>query len=40
VGKPFRNVAGIISGMPQQLAADEIERLDEMFPDSDTGPIT
>jgi circadian clock protein KaiC len=40
IGKPFRNVAGIISGTPQQLSSDEIERLDQMFPGSDTGPLT
>ncbi len=40
VGKPFRNVAGIISGNPQQLTSDEIERLDQLFPGSDTGPLT
>lgn len=31
IGSPFRGVSGILSGNPVQVAADEIERLDEMF---------
>ncbi|HRW47058.1 MAG: circadian clock protein KaiC [Caldilinea sp.] len=31
VGKPFRNVVGILSGNPHMIAASEIERLDELF---------
>lgn len=31
IGKPFRNVSGIISGMPMQIESERIRRLDEMF---------
>lgn len=31
VGKAFRNVIGILTGNPQQLAQDEVERLRGMF---------
>lgn len=31
IGKPFRNVTGILSGMPSQLPEDEMERLGGMF---------
>lgn len=31
VGKPFRNVVGILSGNPHMIATSEIERLDELF---------
>ena len=31
VGKPFRNVSGILSGFPQQLAVDELRRLGGLF---------
>ena len=31
VGKPFHTVSGILSGFPQQMAAEEISRLSNMF---------
>lgn len=31
IGKPFRGVTGILTGNPVQAAADEIERLGELF---------
>ncbi len=31
IGDPFRNVAGILAGNPVQIAASEIERLDQLF---------
>ncbi len=31
IGKPFRNVSGILAGNPHQVSFSEIERLDEMF---------
>lgn len=31
IGQPFRGVSGILSGNPVHAAADEIERLDELF---------
>ena len=31
VGKPFRNITGIMSGSLQYARQDEMERLDEMF---------
>lgn len=31
LGKPFRNIAGILAGMPSQVMPGEIERLNEMF---------
>ena len=31
VGKPFRNTVGILAGNPQQIAQDEINRLQSMF---------
>ncbi len=34
LGKPFRNVTGILSGFPQQLATDEIARMTQMFEES------
>ena len=36
VGAPFRNVAGILSGNPMQIAVAEAERLDELFPPEHT----
>ena len=30
-GKPFRNTIGILAGNPQQIAQDEIDRLQSMF---------
>lgn len=35
VGKPFRNVSGILSGRFTHAAADEIQRLNEMFQDGE-----
>jgi circadian clock protein KaiC len=32
IGKPFRNVAGILAGNPVQIGISEIERLDQLFP--------
>jgi circadian clock protein KaiC len=32
IGKPFRNVAGILAGNPMQIAISEMERLDRLFP--------
>lgn len=32
IGKPFRNVAGILAGNPMQIGIAEMERLDELFP--------
>ena len=31
IGKPFRDVSGIITGNPQQIYRNEIERLDNLF---------
>jgi circadian clock protein KaiC len=31
IGKPFRNVSGILSGRPTQMSVEEIERLDRLF---------
>jgi len=31
IGKPFRNVVGILSGNPHMIAASELDRLDELF---------
>jgi circadian clock protein KaiC len=31
IGKPFRNVNGILTGNPQHLAPSEIERLGDLF---------
>jgi circadian clock protein KaiC len=31
IGEPFRNVTGILSGVPQYMAPDEVARLEEMF---------
>lgn len=31
IGRPFRNVVGILSGSPHLVAPNEIERLDELF---------
>ena len=31
IGKPFRNVVGILAGNPQQIAASELERLNNLF---------
>lgn len=31
VGRPFRNVTGILSGFPQQVPADEIARVSSLF---------
>lgn len=31
IGKPFRNITGILSGFPQQLPADEIARVSDLF---------
>lgn len=31
IGKPFRNVLGILAGSPQNISRDEIERLERMF---------
>jgi circadian clock protein KaiC len=31
IGKPFRNVAGILAGQPTQITPDEITRLSGMF---------
>jgi circadian clock protein KaiC len=32
IGKPFRNVAGILAGNPVQIGISEMERLDQLFP--------
>jgi circadian clock protein KaiC len=37
IGKPFRNVAGILAGNPMQITIAEIERLDQLFP---SGEVT
>ena len=31
VGKPFRNITGILSGVQQHLGHDEVERVSELF---------
>ncbi len=31
IGKPFRNITGILSGVPQHFTKDEIERFRDMF---------
>jgi len=33
LGKPFRNVTGILSGFPQQIAIEEISRVNSLFQD-------
>ncbi len=35
IGKAFRNVTGIISGMPQHVATGEVERISGLFEESD-----
>jgi circadian clock protein KaiC len=32
IGKPFRDVVGILSGRPQHISRSEIERLEKLFP--------
>jgi circadian clock protein KaiC len=34
IGKPFRNVSGILAGAPQHLAPGEFERLRDLFPEN------
>jgi circadian clock protein KaiC len=34
IGKPFRNVSGILAGNPQLLAPGEFERLRDLFPEN------
>jgi circadian clock protein KaiC len=36
IGKPFRNVAGILVGNPVQVEAREIDRLDSLFTEGDS----
>ena len=31
IGKPFRNVLGILAGAPQNISRDELERIERMF---------
>jgi len=31
IGKPFRNVVGILAGSPASVTPGEIERLDQLF---------
>ena len=33
IGRPFRQVAGILTGNPRQISMAEIERIDELFRD-------
>lgn len=33
VGRPFRNVSGILSGFPQQVSTEELARLNNLFQD-------
>ena len=33
IGKPFRNVVGILTGSPRQAAPGELERIDQLFRD-------
>lgn len=35
IGKPFRNVAGILAGNPMQIGLAEVQRLDQLFPPSE-----
>ncbi len=37
IGDPFRNVTGILAGVPQNISQDEIERIEKMF---DTGGLS
>lgn len=38
VGKPFRNVTGILSGFPQQVAVEELARVSGLFQETGPGP--
>ncbi len=31
IGKPFRNITGILSGHPTHMSPDEVERISELF---------
>jgi len=31
IGRPFRNVAGILAGHPMQVTPEEVERIDGLF---------
>jgi circadian clock protein KaiC len=33
IGGRFRNVTGILAGNPRQVGVDEMERLDQLFPE-------
>ncbi|MFW6314922.1 MAG: ATPase domain-containing protein, partial [Desulfohalobiaceae bacterium] len=35
IGKPFRNIGGILAGNPTQLESAELNRLEEMFKGQD-----
>jgi circadian clock protein KaiC len=35
IGKPFKNVSGILSGRPNSNVSEEIERLDHLFKNAD-----
>ena len=35
IGRPFRNVGGILAGNPVQYSTDEAERVRELFDDED-----
>lgn len=37
IGKPFRHVSGILTGVPTQLISQEVEAFGEMFPDDEPG---
>jgi circadian clock protein KaiC len=31
IGKPFRNVTGVLTGRPEYIDVSELERLDQLF---------
>ena len=37
IGKPFRNVTGIISGSPAYIATSEMERIGSLFEEEKVG---
>lgn len=38
IGKPFRNVTGIVAGNPMYMAQSEVDRLSSLFDDVSSGP--
>jgi circadian clock protein KaiC len=38
IGRPFRNISGILSGQFTHVSPSELERLGAMFRDDETAP--